>query len=245
MLRGLTVLPDPGALAQAAAERIVRTLAQGGARLSVCLSGGSTPLRVYRLLADEPFRSTVPWDRVHWFWGDERFVPQDDPRNNSGEARRLFLDRVPVAAANIHPVPTSVADATQAVSLYEAELRKFYGSDRIDPTRPLFDIVLMGLGGDGHTASLFPGHPQLAETARWVVGVPKPAMEPFVPRVTLTFSVLASTRDMLFLVSGSGKREILARVAAGEDLPAARAYSQGDLVWLVDRDAAPEDRGAA
>jgi 6-phosphogluconolactonase len=245
MLKGFTVLPDADALAQAAVQRIVRNLTQGRERLAVCLSGGSTPLRVYRLLADEPFRSTVPWDRVHWFWGDERFVPQDDSRSNSGEARRLFLDRVPVPAANIHPAPTAAAGEQHSASRYETELRNFYGSDLIDPTRPLFDIVLLGVGGDGHTASLFPGHPQLDETARWVVGVPKPAMEPFVPRVTLTFPVLASTRDMLFLVSGHGKREILARIAAGADLPAARAYSHGDLVWLVDGDAAPEDRRVA
>jgi 6-phosphogluconolactonase len=241
MFGAFIVLPDAEALAQAAAKRIVRVLEQGRGRLAVCLSGGSTPLRVYQLLADEPIRSTVAWDRVHWFWGDERFVPPDDPRSNSGEARRLFLDRVPVPAANIHPVPTAAAGEQHSASRYETELRNFYGSDLIDPTRPLFDIVLLGVGGDGHTASLFPGHPELAETARWVVGVPKPAMEPFVPRVTLTFPVLASTRDMLFLASGRGKREILARVAAGEDLPAARAYSHGDVVWLVDRDAAPED----
>jgi 6-phosphogluconolactonase len=242
MLKGLTVLPDAESLAQAAAQGIVRNLAQGGERLAICLSGGSTPLQVYRLLADEPFRSTVAWDRVHWFWGDERFVPLEDPRSNSAEARRLFLDRVPVPAANIHPVPTSAADETQAASLYEAELRKFYGSDTIDLARSLFDVVLLGVGGDGHTASLFPGHPQLDETARWAVGVPEPAMEPFVPRVTLTFPVLASTKDMVFLVSGCGKRAILTRVTAGKDLPAARAHSHGDLVWLVDRDAAPEDR---
>jgi 6-phosphogluconolactonase len=245
MFGAFTVLPDADALAQAAAQRIVRNLAQGNERLAVCLSGGSTPLRVYRLLADEPFRGTVAWDRVHWFWGDERFVPPDDPRSNSGEACRLFLHRVPAPASNIHPVSTTAAGEQPAARQYETELRKFYGSDVIDIARPLFDIVLLGLGGDGHTASLFPGYPELDETARWAVGVPEPAMEPFVPRVTLTFPVLASTRVMLFLVSGGGKREILARVAAGEDLPAARAYSHGNLVWLVDRDAAPEDRGVA
>jgi 6-phosphogluconolactonase len=245
MLRGLTVLPDAEALAQAAARRIVRVLEQVTGRLAVCLSGGSTPLRVYQLLTDEPFRSAVPWDRVHWFWGDERFVPPNDPRSNSGEACRLFLHRVPAPSANIHPVPTSAASEKQAASQYETELRRFYGSHTINRGRPLFDVVLLGLGGDGHTASLFPGHSELDEAARWVVGVPEPSMEPFVPRVTLTFPVLASTRVMLFLVSGGGKREILARVAKREDLPAARAYSHGDLVWLVDRDAAPEDRGAA
>jgi 6-phosphogluconolactonase len=105
----------------------------------------------------------------------------------------------------------------------------------------LFDLVLMGLGSDGHTASLFPHSPALDEQARWVVGVAKAGMEPFVPRVTLTFPALASTREMLFLVDGAEKREILGRVLSGEDLPAHRAYSNGDLIWLVDRAAAPEN----
>ena len=152
-LRGLTVLPDAQALAEAAAERIVRALAQRTGRSSVCLAGGSTPSRLYQSLMIEPFRSAMPWDRVHWFWGDERFVPQDDDRSNSGAAYRLFLHRMAVPAANIHPVPTSAADEQQAARQYEAELRRFYGSDGIDPGRPLFDVVLLGLGGDGHTAS--------------------------------------------------------------------------------------------
>jgi 6-phosphogluconolactonase len=172
---------------------------------------------------------------VHWFIGDDRFVPLNDPLSNMGMARRLFLDRVNVPAANIHPMPTTVASPHAAAKLFESELQRFYGAERLDPALPLFDLVLMGLGSDGHTASLFPGAPALEEKERWVVGVDKAHLAPFVPRVTLTFPALASTREMLFLVSGEDKRDILARVLEGEDLPAARARSDGELIWLVDR----------
>jgi 6-phosphogluconolactonase len=118
-------------------------------------------------------------------------------------------------------------------------LHGFYGAERLDPRRPLFDVVLMGVGTDGHTASLFPGHAELNEKEGWVVAVPEAGLEPFVPRVTLTFPTLASTREMLFLVSGHGKREVMTRLLSGADLPAAHAYSHGDLVWLMDREAAP------
>jgi 6-phosphogluconolactonase len=150
-----------------------------------------------------------------------------------------------VPPTNMHAIPTDAPSEEDAARQYEAELRAFYGADRLDPARPLFDLVLMGVGSDGHTASLFPGKPQVDETKRWVVGVPDAGMEPFVPRVSLTFPALASTRDMLFLVTGRGKREILSRILAGADLPAARAHSDGELVWLVDRDAAPERRDVA
>jgi 6-phosphogluconolactonase len=241
----LTIVPDSDALAQAAAKRLLARLAQPRDRFAVALTGGSSPEGLYRLLASEPYRGQIPWERVHWFWGDDRFVPQNDARSNAGAARRLFLDLVPVPAANVHAIPTDAADADEAARRYEIELRAFYGAERLDPRRPLFDMVLMGVGNDGHTASLFPGHPQLDETKRWVVGVPQAGQEPFVPRVSLAFPALASTRDMLFLVTGRGKREIMSRLLAGADLPAARAHSDGELVWLVDRDAAPERRDVA
>jgi len=241
----LTVVPDATALAQTAAKRLLARFAEPRDRFAVALTGGSSPEGLYRLLATDPYRSQIPWGRVHWFWGDDRFVPQDDERSNAGAARRLFLDRVPVPTANLHSIPTDAANEDEAALRYEAELRAFYGADRLDPARPLFDLVLMGVGNDGHTASLFPGKPQVDETKHWVVGVPQAGMEPFVPRVSLTFPALASTRDMLFLVTGGGKRDILSRILAGADLPAARAHSDGDLVWLVDRDAAPERRDVA
>jgi 6-phosphogluconolactonase len=241
----LAVVADADALAHAAARLMLARIAPDGSRRAVCLTGGSTPEHLYRLLTTVPYRDALPWDRVHWFWGDDRFVPQSDERSNAGAARRLFLDRIPAPSETMHAIPTDAANVDEAARRYEGALRAFYGADRFDPGRPLFDVVLMGVGGDGHTASLFPGQPQVDETKRWVVGVPHAGLEPFVPRVSLTLPALASTRDMLFLVTGRGKRDILSRVLSGADLPAARAHSQGDLVWLVDRDAAPERRDVA
>ena len=235
----LVIAADAAALAQTAARRLMERIRHGN-RAAVCLTGGSSPLGLYRLLAQDPWRGEVPWERVHWFMGDDRFVPERDPLSNMGAAKRVFLDKTPVPRENIHPIATGAADPAAAARLYEDELKQFYGGERFDTGRPLFDLVLMGLGPDGHTASLFPHSPALEERERWVVGVPKAGMEPFVPRVTLTFPALGSTREMLFLVDSADKAPILRRVLAGEDLPAHRAYAQGDLVWLIIRAAAPE-----
>jgi 6-phosphogluconolactonase len=234
------LVADAAALAETAAQRLLARV-QGAQRAAVCLTGGSSPLGLYRLLAEDPWRSKLPWDRVHWFMGDDRFVPESDPLSNMGAAKRVFLDRVPAPRQSIHPIPTDTNNPETAARRYEEELERFYGAERLDPARPLFDLVLMGLGPDGHTASLFPHSPALEENRRWVVGIIKAGMEPFVPRVTLTFPALAATREMLFLVDGASKRPILKRVLAGEDLPAHRAYAQGDLVWLVVRAAAPNE----
>jgi len=235
----VVVVADAAALAQMAAGRLIERVT-GKNRAAVCLTGGSSPAGLYRLLGEEPWRGKVPWDRVHWFIGDDRFVPEADPLSNMGTARRLFLDRAGAPRQNIHPIPTDTGDPEKAAGLYEAELKAFYGADRLDPARPLFDLVLMGLGGDGHTASLFPRSASLDEKDRWVLGIAKAGMEPFVPRVTLTFPALAATHEMLFLIDNPDKRAILKRVFAGEDLPAHRAYSDGKMVWLVVRAAAPE-----
>jgi 6-phosphogluconolactonase len=233
------VVADAAALAQIAARRLIDRVTHAN-RAAVCLTGGSSPLGLYRLLAEDPWRREVPWERVHWFMGDDRFVPESDPLSNMGAARHAFLDSVSLPQQNIHPIPTAARDPEDAAHRYEDELKRFYGTDRLDPGRPLFDLVLMGLGPDGHTASLFPSSPALVERQCWVVGVPKAGIEPFVPRVTLTFPALASTHEMLFLVDSADKRQILGRVLAGEDLPAHRAYAQGELVWLIIRAAAPE-----
>jgi len=234
----VVVVADPAALAGAAARRLVNRVT-GKDRAAVALTGGSSPEGLYCLLAEEPWRSEVPWDRVHWFIGDDRFVPESDVLSNMGKARRLFLDRVGAPRANIHAMATDANNPEGAARLYEAELKSFYGADRLDAARPLFDLVLVGLGSDGHTASLFPHSPALDDNDHWVVGIAKAGMEPYVPRVTLTFPALASTREMLFLVEGADKKSILSRVLSGEDLPAHRAHSDGALVWLVDRAAAP------
>src|SRR5205823_5432296 len=238
--RRVMTVADPAALAETAAERVLARIAANSGRVAICLTGGSSPKALYRLLATEPYRSKIPWDRVHWFIGDERFVPADDPLNNMGTARRIFLDSC-APASNIHPIPTGTVDPGQAARRYESELKSFYGADRLDATRPLFDVVLMGVGPDGHTASLFPNYPALEETDRWVVGVPEAHVEPFVPRVTLTLPALGSCREMLFEVSGSDKRAILTRVLDREDLPANRVHSTGETIWLVDKAALPEN----
>jgi 6-phosphogluconolactonase len=234
----IITVADAAALAEAAAQRLVHRVARGD-RAAVCLTGGSSPQGLYRLLATAQWRGKIPWPRVHWFMGDDRFVPQSDALSNIGAARHAFLDQT-APPQNIHPIATDAGNPDKAARLYEEELKKFYGADRLDPAQPLFDLVLMGLGGDGHTASLFPHAPALDEKERWTVGVAKAGMEPYVPRVTLTFPILGSTREMLFMVDGADKRAILSRVLSGEDFPARRAHSDGELIWLIDRAAAPE-----
>jgi len=238
--RHVIAVSDSAELARAAAERVLARIAANGGRVAICLTGGSSPEHLYQLLAADPCKSQIPWQRVHWFIGDERFVPENDPLHNMAMARRIFLDRR-APTANIHPIATDTTDPDQAARRYERELKSFYGADRLDPARPLFDLVLMGIGPDGHTASLFPGSPAVEETKRWAVGVPKANVEPFVPRVTLTLPALGSCREMLFEVAGAEKRAILTRVLAGENLPASRARSIGETIWLVDRAALPEN----
>jgi 6-phosphogluconolactonase len=233
---------DAATLAAAAAERLLARITENNGRIAICLTGGSSPKQLYELLATDAYREKIPWDRTHWFIGDERFVPTSDSRNNMSMARGIFLDRL-APASHIHPIPTDGASPDEAAARYGRELKSFYGADTLDPARPLFDLVLMGAGPDGHTASLFPGYPAIEETARWVVGVPKANVEPFVPRVSLTLPALASCREMLFEAAGASKRAILTRVFSGENLPAARARSNAETVWLVDEAALPEGFG--
>ncbi|WP_448030060.1 6-phosphogluconolactonase [Bradyrhizobium liaoningense] len=236
----LIVEADAEALARAAAERVMARIAANPGRMAICLTGGSSPKRLYQLLGSQAWRDRIPWDRVHWFIGDERFVPESDPLNNMAVARAIFLDRN-APAGHIHPIPTTAANPDAGADAYARELQAFYGADRLDPERPLFDLVLMGAGPDGHTASLFPGYPEIEETLRWVVGMAKANVAPFVPRVSLTLPVLASCREMLFEIAGHDKRPILTRLLNGENLPAVRARSNGETVWLVDQAALPEE----
>jgi 6-phosphogluconolactonase len=240
--REIISVADAAELAEAAADRVLTRIAANSGRIAICLTGGSSPTKLYELLATDPYRGKIPWDRVHWFIGDERFVPASDERNNMAMARRAFLDRL-APADHIHPVPTDTASPDDAAGRYEAELKSFHGAPTLDAARPLFDLVLMGVGPDGHTASLFPGYPEVEERTRWVVGVPRANVEPFVPRVSLTLPSLGSCREMLFEASGAGKRAILTRVLSGENLPAARARSNGETVFIVDQAALQEKPG--
>jgi len=235
--REIIIVPEAEALATSAAERILRAIeAREHGPIGICLTGGSTPKRLYELLAREPWRGRIPWERIHWFFGDDRFVPHDDPRSNVRMAREALLNHVP--APFVQPMETAGRDLAEAARAYEARLHAFRASR--GSVLPLFDVVLMGMGPDGHTASLFPGQSGVDERTAWVIGVPEAGFEPFVPRLTLTLPVLASCTEMLFLVSGAEKRGALTRIRHGEDLPAGQAWSDGRLIWLVDRAAAEE-----
>lgn len=218
------------ALPAYAAEWLLDRLAEQPGPLAVALSGGSTPKKLFELLATDAFAGRLPWDRVHWFWGDERFVPPDDPSSNYRMTKLALLDHVPVPAANIHPIPTVGLTPEQSAAQYERTLRQFHGSG--DLASPLFHVVLNGLGTNGHFASLFPDTPSLTERTAWVVPV-TPAGEK--TRITLTYPALESCRHAAFLVSGAEKAEILARVRAGAaDLPASHFKPTGMLHWLTD-----------
>ncbi len=232
------VFPDAEALAQAAAAWFARTLAASEGEVAVALSGGSTPKRMYEILGAEPLREVVPWKRVHLFWGDERFVPESDKRSNQRMVREALLDHVPIPPGNVHPLPTEGLTAEEAAAEYAKMLADQHGSATLDPTRPLFEIVLLGLGTNGHTASLFPGQPALDERERWAVAVAPPG-EPV--RVTLTYPALESTHHAAFLVAGTEKAPMLARLRSGDaEIPAGRYEPKGELLLFADRAASGE-----
>ncbi|MEJ0095681.1 MAG: 6-phosphogluconolactonase [Methylocella sp.] len=234
----LEILPDAGALARRVADWLLAAAMAKDGVFSIALSGGSTPQRLYELLADVPYRDEFPWSRTHWFWGDERFVPHDDALSNYHMVREALLSRALIPAINIHPIPTTDMSPEAAASAYERELKSFYGAERLDPARPLFDVTLLGLGPDGHTASLFPGAPVLAERDRWVAAVVGTKPE---ARITLTYPALESSRCAAFLVAGAEKRAIFDRLRRGDDsLPAARLDPAGELWFFSDAAAVGE-----
>jgi 6-phosphogluconolactonase len=231
------VLADADAVATRAAELLAAEVAATSGAVAVCLSGGSTPRRLYALLATPAWRARIPWERVHCFWGDERCVPPDHPDSNYGMTRAVLLDSVNVPPANIHPVATLERTPAAAAEAYAAELQRWYGARQLAATRPLFAVNLLGLGEDGHTASLFPGSAALQERQRWAVAVSGARPE---PRVSLTYPVLESARLTLMLVTGAAKHAVLERLAGpdGAELPAARLRPSGTFTWLLDRAAA-------
>jgi len=225
------------ALAQDVAEWLCG-LAQATDRdFSVCLSGGSTPRRLYEKLATPDIASRFPWRRTHWFWGDERFVPHDHPDSNYRMAREALLSRVAIPGENIHAVPTEGLSPEQSAAAYETTLKRFHGTDSLTADRPLFDVTLLGIGEDGHTASLFPGQPALQEQRRWAVAVIGAKAE---ARITLTYPALDSSRDLAFLATGQEKRGVVVRARGGDRaLPAAMVRPVGRLHWFTDRAASP------
>ena len=244
-LSEVRVFGDAAELARAAAGEIslhVRRTLRTSDRFTWALSGGSTPRGLYRLLASKPHRERLPWTAIHFFWGDERHVPPDHAESNFRMAREAMLDAVAVPAANVHRIASEEPDAQRAAARYEAELRSFF---RLMLTRwPRFDLVLLGLGEDGHTASLFPDSAAVRERERLVVAPWVEAQQAF--RITLTPPVLSHARRVLFLVSGEEKAAALHAVVEGERDPdryPAQAV-EGNRLWMVDRAAARWLRGA-
>jgi 6-phosphogluconolactonase len=206
---------------------------------TLLLSGGSTPGAVYQRLAEPGRSARLDWSRVHLFWGDERCVPPDHADSNYAMIQRILLDRIPLPAENVHRIPGE-RGADESAETYAAELRRFFEDDPVK--LPVFDLILLGLGEDGHTASLFPGTAALDETVRWAVGVEPPP--PLVPRVTVTLPVINAARQIIFLVTGGAKADILFRVLMRKEstpLPAQRVNpNSGRITWLVDQQAAAQ-----
>ena len=233
----IETFPDPAALARHVAEWMTSVALAATGSFRVSLSGGSTPKALYTVLASDEFRGRFPWTRVSWYWGDERFVPHDHPESNYRMGREAMLAKAPVPPENVHPVPTN-GTPEQAASRYERTLQAAYGAAVLDRARPLFDITLLGLGTDGHTASLLPNDPVLEERKRWVAVVSHGRPE---VRVTMTYPVIESSRQVAFLVAGKEKAAIFRAIRAGESqAPAARVKPVGELIWFVDMAATGE-----
>ncbi len=227
---------DLEALSRAALNELLRIMkdavSQRG-RFAIALSGGRTPAKLYSLWARAAQEGAVtPWEHVHLFWGDERYVPHDDLLSNYRMACEALIHHVPIPEANVHPMPTHDPQPETSAQAYEYELRNFFGA-----AAPAFDLQLLGLGPEGHTASLFPGSPALDEKQRWVVAVEVPANP--ARRLTLTPVVLSQGRNTLFLVSGADKRAIVAALrnepsAEDDAYPAARVQPSGRVLWFLD-----------
>ena len=231
----IVTLDDPEALARHVADWLTGLALASTGPFAIALSGGSTPKRLYEILAEPAYAGRFPWARTHLFWGDERFVPPDSPDSNWRMARLALLDHVPVPPANIHPMPTAgrLEDASAA---YQATLQTYYNREALDMERPLFDVNLLGLGDNGHTASLFPGSAALEETLAWVAPVTEGVPQ---PRLTLTYPAIACSRQVTFLVAGANKADVIRRVMDGDrSQPAARVTAAGELTWFIDRAAA-------
>lgn len=242
--REVRVLADAGQLSRAAAEEFVRR-AQEAVRdkgvFTVALSGGSTPKSLYSLLSSESedFRSRIPWSNIHFFWGDERHVAADDPESNYRMANETLLSKVPVPPGNVHRIRAENPDAALAAKEYEETLRQFF---KLTPGQlPRFDLVLLGMGPCGHTASLFPGTEALNERERLVVAQWVEKFNAY--RITMTPPVLNNAASVIFIVGGTDKAETLHAVLEGDDEPARYPAqlirpTHGDLLWLVDEAAA-------
>ena len=236
-MRQTEVYADVGALFEAAAARIANALTkavEARSRAAIALAGGSTPEALYERLAKTPWAEKIPWESVHVFWGDERCVAPDRTESNYRMAREALLEFVPVPSASVHRIPAE-GDPAEAALTYEQTIRDVLGPE------PVFDVVLLGMGDDGHTASLFPGTAAVDVTDRLTTGVFVPKLG--VWRVSLTLRAINTAREVLFLVAGEGKADMVSEVlgleAPSAELPASLVNpAHGDVIWMMDEAAA-------
>ncbi|MEN6458408.1 MAG: 6-phosphogluconolactonase [Thermoguttaceae bacterium] len=242
----LVLCESPETLAVEVAAFVVRcareAVEQRG-RFTLVLSGGTTPEKLHLALAEPARRDSIAWSETYVFFGDERFVPPDDPRSNFGMAQRTLLSHVPTPASHVFPISTDGPTAAAAADRYAAQLARFFPQEAAGGRPPCFDLILLGLGDDGHTASLFPGTPALQVEDAWATWSRPGWLPPPVDRITLTYPVLNAARHVAFLVTGNRKAVALRDVlenGAGRDLrPAAGVRpSEGTLAWFVDWQAA-------
>jgi 6-phosphogluconolactonase len=244
---GVLIFKDARELAQGAAKFILSAIVQALTkqdRFSLVLSGGSTPRAIYALLGEPPLADQAPWSRVHFFWGDERCVPPGDADSNYQMAFETLLAKLPLPSENIHRIQGEISPEEAALA-YERDIIELFVFEN---NPPRFDLILLGMGEDGHTASLFPNSPALDETSRWVVAVEHNGPpEPVVARVTMTFPLINAARRVVVLVSGASKAGLVQRVLSGgggiSTLPVQRVNPEkGDLTWLLDEAAAGKYR---
>jgi len=243
--------PDLESLSLAAARFIAQIAKKCAAEkgfFTLILSGGSTPRRLYERLSWPPFLPEMPWPQIHFFWGDERCVPPDHKDSNYGLAFLDLLSKIPLPEKNIHRIPVEKGPGPEVALDYEKEIRTFFHRSGVDrrpsssiveiKSIPAFDLILLGLGKDGHTASLFPGDPALKEEKHLTAYVPEPGQSPVVPRITMTLPLINQADQVLFLVSGAEKKEVIQSIlhrpkSELDRYPAAQVHPKGMVRWFV------------
>ncbi|MGC1395947.1 MAG: 6-phosphogluconolactonase [Coleofasciculaceae cyanobacterium] len=237
MKKILEVLPDKTALIERSLAVVLgklQTAINTHDRATIALAGGGTPKPLYEALA----QSNLPWDKIHVFWGDERYVPAEHPDSNQGMARQAWLNKVDIPAANIHPMPTTGSSPSADAAQHETELQDFFGTS--PGTFPAFDVILLGIGDDAHTASLFPHTDALQVQDKLVTVGNKDGQ----PRITFTVPLINQANCVIFIVAGSSKRPALAQIFAQEadpmHYPSRLIQPQGELWWLLEKEAGQE-----
>ncbi|MFQ5975235.1 MAG: 6-phosphogluconolactonase [Candidatus Hydrothermarchaeales archaeon] len=226
-------------LSIAAAEEIVETAREAVSekgRFSLVLAGGNTPSTLYRLLATE-YADRMPWSSTHLFWGDERYVSKDHPESNYKMAYQTLISKLSIPIQNVHPIPTEMGNAERDATSYEEELRGFFSASKRGEHNA-FDLILLGVGEDGHTASLFPENPVLEEKQKWVASILAPPIYKTQQRITITLPIINKAKKVFFLVSGNNKRKVVKAVLEDQDTsgklyPAGLIRPKGELVWFL------------